>query len=78
LIVDVLFPVFGRDVLGIFLILLFLVLLLWDGGGREANGVTTYRAIPQALALRGVPTARGGQWSPVHVLNILRRDRATA
>ena len=44
----------------------------------QANGVTTYRAIAQALALRGVPTARGGQWSPVHVLNILRRERATA
>jgi DNA invertase Pin-like site-specific DNA recombinase len=40
----------------------------------QANGVTTYRAIAQALSLRGVPTARGGQWSAVQVFNIMRRS----
>jgi DNA invertase Pin-like site-specific DNA recombinase len=31
------------------------------------------RAIPRELAARGVPTARGGQWSAVQVSDILRR-----
>jgi DNA invertase Pin-like site-specific DNA recombinase len=40
----------------------------------QAAGITSQRAISRALALRGVPTARGGAWSPVHVANILRRS----
>jgi DNA invertase Pin-like site-specific DNA recombinase len=39
----------------------------------EASGVTSLRAIARALNARGVATARGGQWTPVQVSNVLRR-----
>ncbi len=43
----------------------------------QDNGVRTYREIARTLTLRGIKTARGGQWSPVHVCNILKRTRAS-
>jgi DNA invertase Pin-like site-specific DNA recombinase len=39
----------------------------------KASGVTSLRAIARALNARGVATARGGQWTPVQVSNVLRR-----
>jgi Recombinase len=39
----------------------------------EASGVKGLRAIARALEARGVPTARGGRWTPVQVSNLLRR-----
>jgi DNA invertase Pin-like site-specific DNA recombinase len=39
----------------------------------QAAGATSLRAIARALKARGVPTARGGQWSPVQVSNLLMR-----
>jgi hypothetical protein len=42
----------------------------------QANGVTSYRAIARELERRGIRTARGGDWTQVQVLNILRRTRA--
>jgi DNA invertase Pin-like site-specific DNA recombinase len=45
---------------------------------KEAQkaGATTLRSIAAALNARGVPTARGGEWHPMSVKNML--DRATA
>ena len=44
----------------------------------RATGATSLRAIARALEARGVPTARGGRWTPVQVSNLLRRaKRAT-
>jgi DNA invertase Pin-like site-specific DNA recombinase len=40
----------------------------------KASGVTSLRAIARALNARGVATARGGQWTPVQVSNVLRRS----
>jgi DNA invertase Pin-like site-specific DNA recombinase len=42
----------------------------------HASGITTLRGVARALAARGIPTARGGQWSPVQVTDILRRASA--
>ena len=39
----------------------------------QASGVKSLRGIARALAARGVPTARGGAWTPVQVSDILRR-----
>jgi DNA invertase Pin-like site-specific DNA recombinase len=39
----------------------------------QKTGATSLHAIAAALAARGVPTARGGQWTPVQVSAILRR-----
>jgi DNA invertase Pin-like site-specific DNA recombinase len=39
----------------------------------KASGVTSLRAIVRALNARGVATARGRQWTPVQVSNVLRR-----
>jgi DNA invertase Pin-like site-specific DNA recombinase len=39
----------------------------------QSSGVTTLRGIAEALAARGVPTARGGAWTPVQVSNMMRR-----
>jgi DNA invertase Pin-like site-specific DNA recombinase len=39
----------------------------------QASGVTTLQGIAAALAARGVPTARGGNWTPVQVSNLMRR-----
>ncbi len=44
----------------------------------QNNGVTTYREIARVLTLRGIKTARGGQWTPVQVCNILKRTEASA
>lgn len=37
----------------------------------QAAGIKSYRKIAQALSARGVSTARGGQWSAVHVARLL-------
>jgi Recombinase len=39
----------------------------------RASGITSLRAIAKALNARGIPTARGGVWTPVQVTNVLRR-----
>ena len=39
----------------------------------QQSGVRSLRAIAQALEARGVPTARGGVWTPVQVTAVLRR-----
>jgi DNA invertase Pin-like site-specific DNA recombinase len=39
----------------------------------QSSGVTTMRGIAAALAARGIPTARGGDWTPVQVANVLKR-----
>jgi hypothetical protein len=41
----------------------------------QANGLTSYRAIARELERRGIKTARGGDWSPVQVVNILKRTK---
>src|ERR1700738_4471573 len=38
----------------------------------RASGIKSLRGIARALAGRGVPTARGGAWTPVQVSDILR------
>jgi hypothetical protein len=42
---------------------------------REAQkaGANTLRQIAEALNARGIPTARGGQWHPQSVANVLQR-----
>jgi DNA invertase Pin-like site-specific DNA recombinase len=37
------------------------------------SGITTLRGIAEALNARGVPTARGGTWTPVQIMAIERR-----
>jgi DNA invertase Pin-like site-specific DNA recombinase len=37
------------------------------------SGITTFRGIAAALNARGVPTARGGTWTPVQIMAIERR-----
>jgi DNA invertase Pin-like site-specific DNA recombinase len=39
----------------------------------QASGITSLRGIARALAARGIATARGGQWTPVQVNDILVR-----
>ena len=39
----------------------------------QASGITSLRGVARALAARGIPTARGGTWTPVQVGAILRR-----
>jgi DNA invertase Pin-like site-specific DNA recombinase len=39
----------------------------------QGSGVKSLRGIARALAARGVPTARGGTWTPVQVNAILQR-----
>jgi DNA invertase Pin-like site-specific DNA recombinase len=39
----------------------------------QASGITTLRGVARALTARGIATARGGEWSPVQVNDILRR-----
>ena len=39
----------------------------------QAQGVTTHRAIAEALNARGIKTARGGDWHHSTVRNLLRR-----
>ena len=39
-------------------------------------GVESLRGVARALAARGIPTARGGTWTPVQVSAILQRGQA--
>jgi DNA invertase Pin-like site-specific DNA recombinase len=39
----------------------------------QAGGIKSLRGVARALAARGIPTARGGAWTPVQVSAILRR-----
>jgi hypothetical protein len=39
----------------------------------QDSGIKSLRGIARALAARGIPTARGGTWTPVQVSDILRR-----
>jgi hypothetical protein len=39
----------------------------------QNSGATSLRAVATALTARGVPTARGGTWTAVHVNAILCR-----
>jgi hypothetical protein len=39
----------------------------------QASGIKSLRGIARILAARGIPTARGGAWTPVQVSDILRR-----
>jgi DNA invertase Pin-like site-specific DNA recombinase len=39
----------------------------------QRSGIKSLRGIARALAARGIPTARGGEWTPVQVSDILRR-----
>jgi len=39
----------------------------------KASGATSLRAIAAALDVRGVPTARGGNWAATQVRDVLRR-----
>ena len=39
----------------------------------QRSGVQSLRGIARALAARGVPTARGGAWTPVQVTAIIHR-----
>jgi DNA invertase Pin-like site-specific DNA recombinase len=42
----------------------------------QNSGVKTLRGVARALAARGIPTARGGAWTPVQVSAILQRARS--
>jgi hypothetical protein len=44
----------------------------------QASGVNTLQGIADALNARGIHTARGGQWHPTTVRNLLRRDTSDA
>lgn len=44
----------------------------------QASGVTSYRGIAEALNARRLPTARGGEWQPTTVRNLLLRAEASA
>jgi DNA invertase Pin-like site-specific DNA recombinase len=44
----------------------------------KAGGATSLRAIARALDARGVPTARGGSWTPVQVSAIVQRTEASS
>jgi hypothetical protein len=46
------------------------LLVIRDG---QQSGARSLRAIAQALEARGVPTARGVQWTAVQVSALLRR-----
>jgi DNA invertase Pin-like site-specific DNA recombinase len=39
----------------------------------QRSGVKSLRGVARALTVRGIPTARGGTWTPVQVSDILRR-----
>jgi transcriptional regulator with XRE-family HTH domain len=41
----------------------------------QGSGVKSLRGVARALAARGVPTARGGAWTPVQVTAILQRAK---
>ena len=44
----------------------------------RASGAASLRSIARALDARGVPTARGGIWTPVQVSAIMQRTEAAA
>ena len=39
----------------------------------QASGISSLRGVARALTARGIATARGGEWTPVQVSDILRR-----
>jgi hypothetical protein len=39
----------------------------------QRSGIKSLRGIARALTARGIPTARGGAWTPVQVSDILHR-----
>jgi DNA invertase Pin-like site-specific DNA recombinase len=39
----------------------------------QGSGIKSLRGVARALAARGIPTARGGAWTPVQVSAILKR-----
>jgi Recombinase len=39
----------------------------------QRSGIKSLRGVARALAARGIPTARGGAWTPVQVSAILQR-----
>jgi DNA invertase Pin-like site-specific DNA recombinase len=41
----------------------------------QRSGIKSLRGVARALAARGIPTARGGAWTPVQVSAILQRSR---
>ena len=41
------------------------------------SGIESLRGVARALAARGIPTPRGGAWSPVQVSAILQRAKVT-
>jgi Recombinase len=43
----------------------------------NAAGITSMRGIAAALDERGIPTARGGPWSPAQVQRLMKRLRNT-
>ena len=43
----------------------------------KASGATSLRATAKALNARGIATARGGIWTPVQVIAVLRRASVT-
>lgn len=42
-------------------------------GDLQAAGVTSYGALARALNERGIPTARGGEWSPMQVSRVMAK-----
>ena len=40
----------------------------------QGSGVKSLRGVARALTARGIPTARGGAWTPVQVSAILKRS----
>ena len=42
----------------------------------QKSGATSLRAVAAALAARGIPTARGGEWHAAQVANVLKRVEA--
>ena len=41
----------------------------------QGSGIKSLRGVARALAARGIPTPRGGAWSPVQVSAILQRAK---
>jgi Recombinase len=41
----------------------------------QRSGIKSLRGVARALAARGIPTARGGAWTPVQVSAILERAK---
>jgi DNA invertase Pin-like site-specific DNA recombinase len=43
----------------------------------QGSGIKSLRGVARALAARGIPTPRGGAWSPVQVSAILQHAKVT-